>query len=247
MAGDSKLRFSIKPAYSFGVAQGLEKEIAEIRDMEIEWDSSYTTSLRKGYVLELFERHRLLDEFKRTHWPLGNTSEGERFRQRLLGIKKRYEAFLAGDATELSTDVESEMLDEAAQLMFPLEAHLRDFIVSNIGSIDVRGRRLQVFVDQEGRRGVEYQTGVGPIDVLAQDGDGNLVVFELKVSKGPDRALGQAFRYMGWIRKHLGREVSAVIVAHEIGEKLLYAVSVAPNVSLFEYKINFELRPVGLE
>jgi hypothetical protein len=41
MSEEEKLRFSIKPAYAFGVARGLEKEINEIRDMEIEWDSSW--------------------------------------------------------------------------------------------------------------------------------------------------------------------------------------------------------------
>ena len=53
---DAKLRFSIKPAYAFGVEHGLGPEVDEIRDMEIEWDLAYNTSVRKGYLLELFER-----------------------------------------------------------------------------------------------------------------------------------------------------------------------------------------------
>jgi len=85
---------------------------------------------------------------------------------------------------------------------------------------------------------------VGPIDVLAEDSDGNLVVFELKLSRGPDRAVGQALRYMGWISKHLAAEkrVSGVIVAHEIDEKLKYAISAVENISVFEYKLKFDLQ-----
>jgi len=73
-------------------------------------------------------------------------------------------------------------------------------------------------------------------------------MFELKLSRGPDRAVGQALRYMGWVKKHLAasKNISGVIVAHEIDEKLRYAVSVAPNVTVFEYKVKFDLNEVSL-
>lgn len=42
---------------------------------------------------------------------------------------------------------------------------------------------------------------------------------------------------MGWISKHLASEkVSGVIVAHEIDEKLKYAISAVGNITVFEYK-----------
>jgi hypothetical protein len=78
MSEEPKVRFSIRPAYEFGAAHGLEKEVSEIRDMDIEWDSSYTTSLRKGYLVELFEKRGIFDAFKAEHWPLGNTPSGEK-------------------------------------------------------------------------------------------------------------------------------------------------------------------------
>ena len=242
MIAEQKLRFSILPAYAFGAAHGLDKEVNEIRDMVIEWDSSYTTSLRKGYIVELFEKHGIFDEFRDKHWPLGVTSAGEKERQRLVRIKERYTAFLAGSAPVDCPE------DEAEELLFPLESHLRDFIAANIGSIKVQGSSLHLYVDSVGRNGVEYPSGVGPIDVLAEDQNGNLVVFELKLSKGPDRAVGQALRYMGWVAKHLaqGKKVSGVIVAHEIDEKLKYAVDAVPNITVFEYAVRFDLRQVGL-
>ena len=37
--------------------------------------------------------------------------------------------------------------------------------------------------------------------------------------------------------------MNGVIVAKEISDSLRYAVSVVPNVSLFEYEVSFSLRP----
>lgn len=138
--------------------------------------------------------------------------------------------------------------EESDVLLFPLEAHLRDFIATNIANIKPRGVRLHLYVDSSGRDGVEYPTDVGPIDIVGEDSDGGLVVFELKLSKGPDRAVGQALRYMGWLNKHRagGKTVSGIIVAREIDERLKYAVSVVPNVSVFEYTVRFDLQQINL-
>jgi hypothetical protein len=53
---------------------------------------------------------------------------------------------------------------------------------------------------------------------------------------------------MGWVKKHLaaGKKVSGVVVAHQIDEKLKYAVSVAQDITVFEYKIKFDLTPIRL-
>ncbi len=138
--------------------------------------------------------------------------------------------------------------EESDTLGFPLESHLRDFIASNLDSIKLHGAALHLYEDSSGEDGVEYPTDVGPIDILAQDSSGAFVIFELKLSKGPDRAVGQVLRYMGWVKKHLAgsKSVLGVIVAREIGEKLKYAVSLVPNISLLEYKLRFDLREVGL-
>jgi hypothetical protein len=152
------------------------------------------------------------------------------------------------DAPEdLATMEEPE--EAEAELLFPLESHLRDFIVSNLGTIKIHGLVLHLYEDPvSARDGVEYPTGVGPIDVLAVDSNGDFVVFELKLTRGPDRAVGQILRYMGWVKKHLaaGKKVSGVVVAHQIDEKLKYAVSVAQDITVFEYKIKFDLTPIRL-
>lgn len=162
---EERKQFPIKVAYAFGAERGLEKEINAIREMIIEWDS-YTSSLRKGYLVELFEKGGLFDDFRANYWPVGNTPWGEKERRRVLAIKERYEAFLAGRAPEFPSEQEAE--EETQEVFFPLESHLRDFIATNIGTIKPHGLALRLYVDSYGRSGVEYPTGVGPIDVLAE-------------------------------------------------------------------------------
>ena len=144
--------------------------------------------------------------------------------------------------------VVSEPAEEEAELLFPLESHLRDFIAQNIKTIQVDNHQLKLYTDENGRDGVEYPTEVGPVDILAVDEHDNLAVFELKLSKGIDKALGQLLRYMGWVKANLAKEkkVRGVIVAKDIDEKLKYAVSIIPEITLFEYELDFKIRPVSL-
>jgi RecB family endonuclease NucS len=128
-----------------------------------------------------------------------------------------------------------------------MEGHLRDFIVENLSQISIGGTRLSLYRDTTGRDGKEYPTDVGQIDILAIDNLGGLFVFELKLDRGPDRALGQLARYMGWVKVHLagGHNIRKVIVARTIDEKLRYAACVIPNVALLQYEVAFRLHDVA--
>ncbi|WP_238397578.1 endonuclease NucS domain-containing protein [Anatilimnocola aggregata] len=138
--------------------------------------------------------------------------------------------------------------DEAG-LPFALECHLRDFLEKNISIIKVDNSPLKIFRDHEGNAGIEYDTDVGRIDILAIDSANNLVVIELKVSRGSDRVIGQILRYMGWVKKHLAgeRKVAGIIVACNIDDKLRYAASLLTDVMLFEYQLKFDLDRVALK
>ena len=132
------------------------------------------------------------------------------------------------------------------ETVFELEYQLRDFIAHNIESLKVDGKSLRLYVDDQGQDGIEYPTGVGPIDILAIDSDGAFVVFELKRGRVADRAIGQISRYMGWLitNKEEGTKVKGVIVAKDISRNLRHAVVAVPNVSLFEYHISFTLNEI---
>src|SRR5262249_34329435 len=151
---------SLKAAYDFGAAHGLDREIGEIRDMDIEWDLSYTSSLRRGYIVALFESKGLFDEFKIRHWSFGNTLAGERKRSWYLRLKTRYEEFLAEGRVTLGSDSDVESpVDSEQALEFALEAHLRDFLAKNLERIEP-GLRLHVTAEH---KGVEFPVDAGRI------------------------------------------------------------------------------------
>jgi len=145
---------------------------------------------------------------------------------------------------------EEEIIEEQRDFAFPLEDHLRDFIAQNIESIRINGKKVTLYTDDSGRDGVEYRIEpVGRIDILAVDEDDNFVVFELKVQKGPDSAVGQVLRYMGWVKNNLAnnKDVIGVIVSKKADDKIKYAASMVPEIYLFEYELAFEIQEVSLD
>lgn len=135
----------------------------------------------------------------------------------------------------------SEVEENSESYLFALEEHLQDFLIRNLSTI--KKHRLKLF-DDGVRRGKEYPTGVGPIDILTVDESGNFYIFETKLSRGVDKALGQLLRYMGWVKINLAKEKSVfgIIVANKMDEKIKYAVEVTPNVSLCEYEMKFDVK-----
>ena len=143
----------------------------------------------------------------------------------------------------------AEPTEEEQELLFPVESHLRDFIAQNIEAIKVNGHKLKLYIDENDREGIEYPTDVGVIDILAVDEADNFVVFELKLSRGADKAIGQISRYMGWVKLNLAKNkgVKGVIVAKNVDEKIKYAASIIPEISLFEYELNFKIQEVNID
>lgn len=142
----------------------------------------------------------------------------------------------------------TEAVNAAESSLFALESHLRDYLARNLGSLQGMPNKLAIYSSPDGRDGVEFQTDVGPIDILAVDEAGRFVVLELKLGRGPDATLGQILRYMGWVSKHLAQcqPVSGIIIASEIPAKLRYAVTQVPNVRLMEYELAFSVSAVNL-
>jgi hypothetical protein len=202
------------------------------------WLREHPDQIPPGLDATKSTSHRLRDGLRKLHWTAQEL--GDEVRLIKPGDEGRIDVLLGnGD--------EEEEPEEVAELTFDLEHQLRDFLVKNLSSIPVRGKRLRLYVDADDRNGKEYQTGVGPIDILAVDDAEAFYVFELKRGYTPDRTIGQLARYMGWVKQTIGKghEVFGFIVGKTIDERLRYAVSVIPNVSLLEYEVQFQLRTVN--
>ncbi|WP_250519373.1 endonuclease NucS domain-containing protein [Caballeronia sp. NCTM1] len=172
-------------------------------------------------------------------WAIEETPDGLKVRR----VDESTEEVAATSDIDAAEPVDDGFGDGA----FALEGHLRDYLARSPPSTTAHGP-LSLFVDADGRDGVEYQTDCGPADLVFLDRDGNYVVFELKLDRGPDAARNQVQRHMGWIEHHIanGKTVSGVIVANSISDKLKYAGKVAPRAQLMEYCLSVELAPVGL-
>jgi endonuclease len=178
-------------------------------------------------------RVTLYDPERHGMWEIADAGDGR------LIVRLAQEAVGETESLETANDVQSGI--------FALESHLRDYLARNLTSIANFGVPLSVFKSDDGRDGVEFQTDVGPIDLLAITPAGEFYVFELKLGRGPDSALGQILRYMGWVANHVakGRKVYGVILAADISEKLRYAVTQVPHVSLLEYELRFVVKPIS--
>lgn len=185
--------------------------------------------------------HQLRDGLRKQGWSVQQSSEEVRLVSPGVTEEQTFHPI------PLEPPPGEEVPEPEEEFEFALESHLRDFIARNIHTICISGKRLRLYVDSSGRSGVEYPTPVGPIDILAIDGEGDLAVFKLKVGRGADRAMGQLLRYMGWVKSGLADKhgVSGIIVAKEVDEKLRYAASVIPNVTLLEYQVDFRLSTPG--
>ncbi len=130
-----------------------------------------------------------------------------------------------------------------ANATFAYENHLRDYLAPNLQTLEP-GLRLY---EEDGIPGIEYTIRNRRIDLLGVGQDGALVVIELKVSRGHEKAVGQLLTYIGWVRKDLadGKPVRGIIVAHKATDELVAAVQeVSTKIALFEYEISFQVRPI---
>jgi hypothetical protein len=127
---------------------------------------------------------------------------------------------------------------------FGFEKDLQNFLVKNLYLIEPN---LKLY-ENEGITGIEYPVGNRFVDILAISDHSELVVIELKVSKGYDRVVGQLLRYMAWIEKNLaeeGQKVRGVIIAKQISEDLKLACSKITDVKLMEYELSVKLSEVN--
>lgn len=151
------------------------------------------------------------------------------------------ELLLSGKVLPVS-EITGEIIESPSE--FALEKHLEDFLVKNWNSTEL-GKLYDIYEENGEMVGQQYPSDTGPIDILAISKDRNeLLVVELKRGMASDRVVGQIQRYMGYVAEELAENnqtVKGVIVAFENDIRIERALSVAPNISFYTYKLKFTL------
>lgn len=93
--------------------------------------------------------------------------------------------------------------------------------------------------------GTERTVEAGRIDITAKDGEGNLVVIELKAGTAGMDSIGQILSYMGSIENPEGKHVRGILVAYDFDRRLVMAAKAVPNVSLKAYSVQFTFQDRG--
>lgn len=229
--------FPIKIAYDYAVNNELTDEIAKIRQLPPKRGFRYMTGARRGYMIELFERRGILDDFLRSYWPEGLEPSGKSMITAHLRRKADY------DELEDLEDDDDRIDEDEDSAAFAYEADLRNFLSKNLGILEPGLELCEI----DGRPGVEFQIDEGRIDILAKDVEGRYVVVELKLSRGRNRALGQLLYYMGWVDATLSddRPCRGFVIAKEIGRDLVLACERTPGVELFTYSLQVTVNRVA--
>ena len=225
----------LRYAYEFLIQNGLGKEADDIRQSKESYHS-YTSTLRRGKIVTLLEKHNLLDDFIERYWASGKTDQGKRKMRR---YKRIYSSFLVEQGVD--EEAEEERIEETS---FALEEHLRDYLSNNLAAIETE---LELYKDVNGVEGIEYPIDDSNrrIDILALGKDGVPVVIELKVSRGYEKVIGQCLYYRNRVKQLCdSRRVRIVIIARDITAQLKAATEDIPDVELYEYKLSVHLKRI---
>jgi hypothetical protein len=113
-------------------------------------------------------------------------------------------------------------------------ASVRALVAEQPGLLE---KGLGVHSDDDGNPvGVDFETPVGDIDLLARDTRGNLVVVMVPEIPELDAVVPEIVQRIGWVRKHLadGDEVRGIAVMENLPEAVGYAAAGVSGMVTFK-------------
>ena len=157
---------------------------------------------------------------------------------------------LLGYIVGIEEDPQTTLEDAEASGEFVKEQHLQQYLVNHWEQMEL-SEQWEIYSDADDpEAGVEFSTGVGRPDILlTHTSEARVCILELKKGSTSDRAVGQVLRYVGWVCDHLedlegvsaDADVEARLIGNEPSEKLEYAISVVPELTLYEYELQVTL------
>ena len=131
--------------------------------------------------------------------------------------------------------------------MKPDPAQVRDLLAEDPALLEPG---LALVRDANSSSGVEYPTDVGPIDLLARDSSGALVVVTVAKGGSGTDLVAEILQRIGWVRKHVAKTregVRGLVVMDEAPASLSYAAAaVADTVGFRIYRLKLSFEKVDL-
>lgn len=158
------------------------------------------------------------------------------------GKKKNHNKdYIEEASNEELTEISS--IEHKSTFQFSKESILEDELEERLlAGTTVFGIPLKIF-KRKGVYGRQWSfAGLGRIDLLAEDNDGNLYVIELKKDSGYDDAYTQTVKYVEWFEKSKyakGKKVYGIICVNNPPQKLLNSVQKDDRIRLFEYRVSY--------
>lgn len=185
------------------------------------------------WLSQIIDRADMSEALRNSTGSIGTVSDVSRYHDE---IEK-----LIGGIPPTPVLIDETVEDSAA---FAMEKHLEDFLVQNWAQTDL-GKGYDIYEEDGERVGQQYATDTGPLDILAISKDKKtLLVVELKKGRASDAVVGQALRYMGYVREELAEKdqaVQGVIIALDDDQRIRRALAMVPNVAFYRYQISFKL------
>jgi len=235
--------------HDFVQEQGIRKDDIVTRDDVVTWFESKYPKIKQGTIAAHLLRMSV-NAPSRIHYSVRKDGSDDLFFQidshkfRLYDTGRDPIPIYSAEDTNAPNEADISISEQIEyEREFAYERDLKNFLAKNMGIIEPG---LCLYEEEE-VKGIEYPAGGRFIDLLGIDKKNNLVVIELKVSKGYDRVIGQLLRYIAWIKKNLAepvQRVRGVIIASIISEDLKLAASEISDISLFEYDLSISLRRV---
>lgn len=183
-------------------------------------------------------RSEMSDQLRNSAGSIGTVSNITSYSEEIAG-------FMEGDTgAQLSTS--DPTIEDASE--FAMESHLEDFLIANWSQTEL-GQEFNIYEDEDGLVGQQYQTDTGPMDILCVSKDEKtLLVVELKKGRASDMVVGQTLRYMGYVKDELAepnQEVKGLIIALSDDKRLRRALGpLNGSIEFYRYEINFKLKKV---
>ncbi|OGM25449.1 hypothetical protein A2715_05370 [Candidatus Woesebacteria bacterium RIFCSPHIGHO2_01_FULL_39_32] len=215
------------------------------------WNTKSEAALKKLNLFPSFQRnYKFGDKFKKINEVLLELSNMHNISlwqlDGVLGDIAGASPF-AGKVDENEEQIEEELKELGIEdpVVFGMEKHLEDFLIANWDKTIFGKKYDLIYGEGNELTSQQYPTDIGFIDILAKSKDDKeYLVIELKKGRSSDAVVGQTLRYISWVKRNLAeeRKVKGTVVVLDAEEKLKYSLYDQKDISLFTYKVSFDLK-----